>query len=89
MLEVFNNYLAISRGISSEALFVWRKVVLGKRVTLPAESTLASVYMGKKLTPLPESRAGFQTNSARAWPDRLALTELAQLGEPMSLYGEK
>ena len=40
-----------------KALFIWRKVVPGKRVTLPAESTLASVYMRKKLTLLPEPRA--------------------------------
>ena len=39
--------------------FIRRKVVLGKRATLPAESTLTSIYMRKKLTPLPESRAGF------------------------------
>ena len=55
----------------------------GKRVTLPAESTLASVYMRKKLTPLPELRAG------RACSDRLAFTELTRLGEPKCLYGEK
>ena len=41
----------------SKAPFIWRKVVPGKRVTLPAESTLASVYMRKKLTLLPEPRA--------------------------------
>ena len=35
------------------------KVVPGKRVTLLAESTLPSVYMRKKLTPLPEPRANF------------------------------
>ena len=34
--------------------FIWRKVVPGKRVTLLAESTLPSIYMRKKLTPLPE-----------------------------------
>ena len=28
-------------------------------------------------------------NSARACPDRLALTELTRPGEPKSLYGEK
>ena len=42
---------------ASKAPFIWRKVVPGKRVTLPAESTLASVYMRKKLTLLPEPRA--------------------------------
>ena len=33
------------------------KVIPGKRVTLPAESTSASVYMRKKLTPFPEPTA--------------------------------
>ena len=33
------------------ASFLWRKVVPGKRVTLPAESTLASVDMRKKVEP--------------------------------------
>ena len=31
-----------------------RKAVRGREATLPAESTLVSVYMRKKLTPLPE-----------------------------------
>lgn len=39
--------------------FIWRKVVTGKRVTIPAKSTLASVNIRKKLTALIESRAGF------------------------------
>ena len=43
-----------------KAPFIWRKVVPGKRVTLPAESTLASVYMRKKLTSLPEPRADLE-----------------------------
>ena len=43
----------------TEAPFIWRKVVPGKRVTLLAESTLPSVYMRKKSTPLPEPRANF------------------------------
>lgn len=38
----------------SEALFIWRKVVPGKRVTLPAELTLSSVYMRNKLISLTE-----------------------------------
>ena len=59
--------------------FIWRKVFPGKRVTLPAESTLGSVYSRKKLTFLPESRAG------RACYDHLALTELTRLGEPKCL----
>ena len=28
-------------------------------------------------------------NNARAWSDRLTLTELTRLGEPKCLYGEK
>ena len=44
---------------NTKAPFIWRKVVPGKRVTLLAESTLPSVYMRKKLTPLPEPRANF------------------------------
>ena len=35
------------------------KLSLVRRVILPAELTFSSVYMRKKLTPLPESRAGF------------------------------
>ena len=35
--------------------FIWRRIALGQEVTLPAELTLASVYMRQKLTPLPES----------------------------------
>ena len=42
---------------SIKASFIWRKVVSGKRVTLSAESTSASVYIRKKLTPLPEPAA--------------------------------
>ena len=42
-----------------KASFIWSKVVPGKRVTLVAEATLPSDYMRKKLTALPESRAGF------------------------------
>ena len=63
--------------------FIRRKVVPGKRVNLLAESTLASVYMRKYLTPLAESRAG-RTSSGR-----LVLNELTRLGEPKCLYGEK
>ena len=59
--------------------------------TLPAESTLPSVYMRKKLTPLPEPRANFpiKTELAHACSDRLSLTELTRLGEPKCLYEEK
>ena len=73
-------------GLMAKAPFIWRKVVPGKRATLLAESTLASVYMRKKLTPLPEPRAD---NRAHACSECLALTELARLGEPKCLHGEK
>ena len=63
-----------------KAPFIWRKVLPGKKVTQQAESSLASVYTRKKLTPLPQSRAG------SAWSDHgLALTELTWLGEPKCL----
>ena len=52
--------------MESKAPFIWRKVVPGKRVTLLAESTLPSVYMRKKLTPLPEPRASFPILVPRA-----------------------
>ena len=42
----------------TKAPFIWGKVLPGKKVTQQAESSLASVYTRKKLTPLPESRAG-------------------------------
>ena len=70
----------------TKAPFIWRKVVPGKRVTLLAKSTLPSVYMRKKWTPLPEPRA---ENRARACSECLALTKLTLLGEPKCLYGEK
>ena len=35
-------------------------ILMTKRVTLLAESTLPGVYMREKLTPLPGSRAAFQ-----------------------------
>ena len=72
--------------IPTKALFIWRKVVPGKRVTLLAESTLPSVYMRKKLTPLPEPRA---EHRARACSECLALRKLTRLGELKCLYGEK
>jgi len=72
--------------LNTKAPFIWRKVVPGKGVTLLAESCLLSVYMRKKLTPLPEPRAD---NRAHACSDCLALTELTRLGEPKCLYGEK
>ena len=38
--------------------FIWRKNVSGRRVTFPAESTLSSVRMTKKLPRLTELTAG-------------------------------
>ena len=55
-----------ARSVVAKAPFIWRKVVPGKRVTLLAESTLPSVYMRKKLTPLPEPRANFPIKTGLA-----------------------
>ena len=68
---------------ASKAPFIWIKVVPGKRVTLPAESTSASVYKRKKV----DSFA--RANSTRACSDRLGATELTWTVEPKCLYGEK
>ena len=38
--------------LAGKAPFIWTKPFQGGRLILPAESTLASVYMGKRLTPL-------------------------------------
>ena len=38
--------------LAGKAPFIWTKPFSGGRLILPAESTLASVYMGKRLTPL-------------------------------------
>ena len=38
--------------LARKAPFIWTKPFPGGRLILPAESTLASVYMGKRLTPL-------------------------------------
>ena len=38
--------------LAGKAPFIWTKPSSGGRLILPAESTLASVYMGKRLTPL-------------------------------------
>ena len=43
--------------LSPKALFIWKKLFLGRRVNFRVESTSASVYMRKKLTPLPELKA--------------------------------
>ena len=55
-----------------------------KEVTLPAKSTLANVYMRKKLTPLPKLRAD---NSACACSDCLVLTKFPLLSKPKWLRG--
>ena len=48
--------------------FIWRKVFPGKRVTLPAESTLSSVYMRKKVDPFARVKAGFPMTTELAHP---------------------
>ena len=62
----FQLQAAFSPFAQSEAPFLWRKVVPGKRVNLVAESTLPSVYMRKKLTPFAEPRAGLAMTTALA-----------------------
>ena len=51
-------FLKIRNIIQFIALLIWTKVVPVKRVTLPAESTLPSVRMTKKLPRLTELMAG-------------------------------
>ena len=64
---------------ATKAPFIWRKAVPGKRATIPAESTPASVYLRKKLIPFAPA------NSALVCSDCLALPELTRL----SVYMEK
>ena len=57
----------------------WRPVHIEKKFpefTLPALVNLSKCLYDKQLTPLPKPRA---ENSARAWSDSLALTELTRL----------
>ena len=61
-----------------KAPFPRRKAFPRQRGTFPADSTLARVYMTKKLTPLPEPRALAH-----------ALIVLTRLSEPKSFYMEK
>ena len=66
----------------------WGPVYIEKRfpgVTLPARVNLSKCLYDKQLTPLPKPRA---ENSARAWSDSLALTELTRLCKP-SVFLEK
>ena len=68
-------------------LFIWRKVVLSKKVSFPAKSTLAVIYMRKNFACV---KSWLSTdNSASACSDSLALTELTQLSEPKCSFGEK
>ena len=71
-----------------------RKVVPEKWVTLPTESTLASLYMRKKGDPFlrannARAHALIVQNGASACSDCLALTKLTRLGEPKCFYKEK
>ena len=71
-----------------------RKVVPEKWVTLPTESTLASLYMRKKGDPFlrannARAHALIVQNGASACSDCLALTKLTRLGEPKCFYEEK
>ena len=55
----------------TEAPFVWRKLFPGRRVTLPAESTLESGYMRKKVDPFAESTALTNALIVSFWPSWL------------------
>ena len=71
-----------------------RKVVPEKWVTLPTESTLASLYLRKKGDPFlrannARAHALIVQNGASACSDCLALTKLTRLGEPKCFYEEK
>lgn len=65
---------------------LWRKPVVGPKVTCSADSTLVNIYMRKKLTPLPKPTALAQAlivlNSAHTCSDSFILTEVTQLGKP-------
>ena len=50
-------------------------------VTVPTESTLASDYIRKKLSPLPELTALMHAFSACANSDSCVLNELTRMGE--------
>ena len=50
---------------SPKALFIWKKLFLGRRVNFRAESTSASIYMRKKVDPFT------RVKSARACSDYL------------------
>ena len=58
-------------------------VVLGKRLAIPAQLSLESIFMRKKVTLLPKVK------SIYACHDCFALTELTWLREPECLFGEK
>ena len=60
-----------------------RKPIPGRRITIPADLTQASVYMRKSL-----SLCSIQQRSVCS-ADCLALTELTRTSEPNCLYGEK
>ena len=66
------------------------KVVTGKRDTLTAESTLASVYLREKVDRFARVKCWLSNdNSACTCSDRFTLTEFTWLGEPKCLYGQK
>ena len=58
-------------------------VVLGKRLAIPAQLSLESIFMRKKVTLLPKVK------SIYACHDCFVLTELTWLREPECLFGEK
>ena len=52
----------------TQAKFIWRKVVPGKKITLTANSSLARVFLRRKLTPLSEPRALAHALIVMPWP---------------------
>ena len=66
----------------------WGPVYIEKNfpgITLPARVNLGKCLCEKRLTPLRKPRG---ENSARAWSDSLALTELTRLCKPSVFLGK-
>ena len=72
---------------TSNAPFIWRTPTPSRKVSIPTESTLASVYMRHKLTPLPEPTLLVLVLCLKQ-RSRILIVSL-WLGEPKCLYGEK
>ena len=57
---------------------LWRKVSLGMRITLPAESTLASIYMRKELIHIAQAKSWQQCSCIQYYSNSLILARLAK-----------